>query len=151
LYVRFITYFYTRFDKDDTKLDFFTMDTMLIPQSKILIVDDEPNILTAVEFLLQQHNFDVQKATDGQEALKTLDSFHPNIIILDVMMPGIDGFEVARQIRNKNKFDKTQIIFLTAKGTDKDRWQGYSAGGETYLTKPFDNQTLIDAVMEIIV
>jgi DNA-binding response OmpR family regulator len=116
--------------------------------AKVLIVDDEPNIVTAVDFLLQQQGIETAKAYNGADALEILPDFQPNIIILDVMMPGIDGFEVARKIRSMNEYDNTRIIFLTAKGTDKDRWAGYASGGEVYLTKPFDNETLINVVME---
>jgi DNA-binding response OmpR family regulator len=118
--------------------------------AKVLIVDDEPNIVTAVEFLLQQQGIETAKAYNGADALEILPDFQPNIIILDVMMPGIDGFEVARKIRSMNEYDTTRIIFLTAKGTDKDRWVGYASGGEVYLTKPFDNEMLINVVMETI-
>lgn len=119
-------------------------------QTKILIVDDEPNILTAVEFLLTRHGFIVQKANDAHEALEVMDSFEPNIAILDVMMPEMDGFELARRIRSTPTYEDIRIIFLTAKGTEKDRWAGYASGGEVYLTKPFDNETLIEVVSEIV-
>ncbi len=118
--------------------------------AKVLVIDDEPNIVTAVEFLLQQQNLEVAKAYNGVEALEILPEFNPDIIILDVMMPGIDGFEVARKIRSMSAFENIRIVFLTAKGTDKDRWAGYASGGEVYLTKPFDNETLIEVVMEIL-
>ncbi|MCB0620077.1 MAG: response regulator [Saprospiraceae bacterium] len=118
--------------------------------AKILIVDDEPNIVVALEFLLQQQGFVVEKAYNGQEALDKLSSFRPGIVILDVMMPGMDGFEVARRIRQQPSNRNTQIIFLTAKGTDADKIKGYSAGGEVYITKPFDNDELIQTVQEVV-
>lgn len=118
-------------------------------KTRILLVDDEPNILIPVEFLMTQQGYDVDKAYDGLEALKKMENNVPNLVILDVMMPEMDGFEVARQIRNNAKFDKTQIIFLTAKGTDEDKMNGYSTGGEVYITKPFDNDYLVDAVNEL--
>jgi DNA-binding response OmpR family regulator len=120
------------------------------PQTKILIVDDEPNILTAVEFLLTRHGFEVRKANDAHEALDILEDFLPHIAILDVMMPEIDGFELSRRIRTIPDFQDIRIIFLTAKGTEKDRWAGYASGGEVYLTKPFDNETLVEVVSEIV-
>lgn len=119
-------------------------------QTKILIVDDEPNILTAVEFLLTRRGFTVQKANDAREALEVIDTFQPQIAILDVMMPEINGFELARRIRSIPAYEDIRIIFLTAKGTEKDRWAGYASGGEVYLTKPFDNETLIEVVSEIV-
>ena len=119
-------------------------------QKKILLVDDEPNILVALEFLMQQEGYQVQTANNGREALNYMKNFIPDIVILDVMMPGMDGFEVANNIRTNNTFQSTQIIFLTAKGTPEDRWRGYSNGGEIYLTKPFDNDELVTIVKELL-
>ena len=113
---------------------------------KILLVDDEPNILIALEFLMKQQGYRVETAQNGQEALELLENFTPNVILLDVMMPGMDGFEVAKKIRENTELINTQIIFLTAKGTKEDRRKGYKSGGEIYLTKPFDNEELIESV-----
>jgi len=114
--------------------------------ANILLVDDEPNILIALSFLMEQEGHQVQTATNGQAALSTLEAFIPNVVILDIMMPGIDGFEVARQIRQNSSLQDTHIIFLTAKGAKEDRREGYKNGGEIYLTKPFDNDELIECV-----
>ncbi len=119
-------------------------------KSRVLIVDDEPNILLAIEFLLQQNGLEVKKATNGQEALGILDSFTPEIIVLDLMMPGIDGFEVAKEVRKIEKLQHTRILFLTAKGTIQDKMNGYNSGGEIYLTKPFDNSELINIINEVL-
>jgi DNA-binding response OmpR family regulator len=119
-------------------------------QTKILLVDDEPNILVAIEFLLTKEGYIIQKAFDGQQAIEKVDTFHPNIIILDVMMPGLDGFEVARRVRHMDGKDDIKIIFLTAKGTTQDKMKGYSTGGEYYLIKPFDNDELVDLVKELV-
>ena len=116
---------------------------------RLLLVDDEPNILVPIEFLMKQQGFAVEKAYNGQEALDKMKNYTPDIIILDVMMPKMDGFEVAKQIRANEKFAATQIIFLTAKGTVHDKDTGYSAGGEAYLTKPFDNDELVSIVTEM--
>lgn len=117
---------------------------------KVLIVDDEPNILIALEFLIRQEGYEVQKAKDGQQALQILNDFRPNVTILDVMMPRMDGFELAKRIRNQEELAETAIVFLTAKGTQEDRFTGYANGAEVYLTKPFDNQELIDTINELI-
>ena len=119
-------------------------------QTKILLVDDEPNILVAIDFLLTKEGYQIQKAFDGQQAIEKVESFHPNIIILDVMMPGLDGFEVARRVRHMDGNDDIKIIFLTAKGTTQDKMKGYSTGGEYYLIKPFDNDELVDLVKELV-
>lgn len=112
----------------------------------ILLVDDELNILIPLEFLMVQQGYNVQKVLNGQQALDIIKDFIPKVIILDVMMPGMDGFEVAKKVRNNLACQDTQIIFLTAKGTREDRNEGYKSGGEIYLTKPFDNDELIEAV-----
>ena len=122
----------------------------LAKKANILLVDDEPNILVPLEFLVKQQGFNVEKATSGQEALDKMQTFHPDLVILDVMMPGMDGFEVARRIRQDERFDSTRIIFLTAKGSQADRQSGYATGGEVYLTKPFDNDELINIVNEVV-
>lgn len=114
--------------------------------ASILLVDDEPHILTALKFLMTQEGYEVVTATNGAEALNVMDSFRPDVVVLDVMMPGMDGFEVAKEIRNNYQLNKTQIIFLTAKGTKEGRRAGYRAGGEIYLTKPFDNDEFVESV-----
>jgi DNA-binding response OmpR family regulator len=116
---------------------------------KILLVDDEPNILLALEFLMSQQGYRLAKASSGEEALEILPAFRPDLVILDVMMPGIDGFEVAIKIRSSDKYNNLSIIFLTAKGTAEDKLRGYGSGGEVYLTKPFDNDELVNTVNEI--
>ena len=118
--------------------------------AKVLIVDDEPNIVLAIDFLLSQKGFQTEKAYNGTEALKKVAEFQPNIVVLDVMMPGMTGFEVARQIRLTEGFSNVQVVFLTAKGTTKDKMQGYSNGGDLYLTKPFDNDDLVRSIEEML-
>lgn len=118
--------------------------------TKILLVDDEPNILVPLEFLVKQQGYEVLKASNGEDALQLMAIHQPMIVVLDVMMPGMDGFEVARQIRQKEDYDQTRIIFLTARGTQQDRFQGYDSGGELYLIKPFDNDELIMMINEVV-
>ncbi|MBK7410657.1 MAG: response regulator [Saprospirales bacterium] len=121
-----------------------------IKSAKILLVDDEPNILVPIEFLMQQQGFEVRKAFSGQEALDILPGYKPDVVVLDVMMPGMDGFEVAKRIRKLPGLRHTRILFLTAKGAEEDRMKGYSTGGEVYMTKPFDNDELIQIVAEVL-
>lgn len=116
----------------------------------VLIVDDEPNIVIAVEFLLQQEGYKVLKAFDGNTAIKIAEQYQPSLVILDVMMPGITGFEVARKIRENPDLEDTRIIFLTAKGTTADKFEGYANGAEVYLVKPFDNQELMNNINEMV-
>jgi len=115
-------------------------------KANILLVDDDPSIIVALEFLMKQQGYQVQIAQNGQQALDMVENFLPNVILLDVMMPGMDGFEVAKRIRANEALSNTQIIFLTAKGTKEDRRKGYKSGGEVYLIKPFDNDELIETV-----
>lgn len=117
---------------------------------KVLVVDDEPNIVIAIEFLMQQQGFETATAHDGDEALAQVRAFQPDLVILDVMMPRRDGFEVASAIREEMEGNPVKVVFLTAKGTNRDKMQGYGAGGDVYLTKPFDNQELVDTVSEIL-
>ena len=115
----------------------------------ILLVDDEPNILLALEFLIKQKGFHVLTAANGAEGIQMARKHLPHLVILDVMMPGVDGFTVAKAIRQDERLNHTTIVFLTAKGTNQDFEEGYASGGEIYLTKPFDNQELIDIISEV--
>lgn len=118
--------------------------------AKVLIVDDEPNIVMAVEFLLQREGYQTEKAFNGMEALDMATRFLPDIIVLDVMMPGLNGFEVAEQIRRLPQLEYTKIIFLTAKGTQRDKETGYAKGAEAYMLKPFENEELVTIVNEML-
>jgi DNA-binding response OmpR family regulator len=120
------------------------------PSAKILIVDDEPNIVLAIEFLLQREGYRTEKAFDGLQALEVAAAFQPDIVILDVMMPGMDGFNVGQRIRRMPLLEKTKIIFLTAKGTQRDKQTGYASGAEAYMIKPFDNDELVTLVNEML-
>lgn len=118
----------------------------------VLIVDDEPHIAQAVEFLMRKKGFQTRTAYDGEAALAAIQEEHytPNLIILDVMMPGMTGFEVAQKVRSNPRYQDMLIVFLTAKGTPKDKNDGYSMGGDYYLTKPFENHELVDLVSEML-
>ena len=117
--------------------------------SPVLIVDDEPHIRLALQVLLEQEGYPVVVAADGEQALIAAEHRRPALILLDVMMPGLDGFAVARMLRQQADFADTAIVFLTAKGTRDDRRQGYASGAEVYISKPFDNDDLLDVVREL--
>jgi DNA-binding response OmpR family regulator len=119
-------------------------------QGRILVVDDEPSIVTAIEFLLMRIGCIVDKAYNGLQALELAVEHQPDVVILDVMMPGMDGFETSTQIRNIAALENTRIIFLTAKGADRDKQTGYAKGAEYYMVKPFDNDELVTVVKEIL-
>ena len=117
---------------------------------KILIVDDEPNIVVPLQFLMEQNGYLALVAQSGEEALELISKEKPDLVLLDIMLPGIDGFEVCEIIRLNPDWRHTRIIFLTAKGRDVDIAKGMVLGADEYITKPFSNQQIIDAVMKLL-
>lgn len=117
---------------------------------KILLVDDEPSILLSLEFLMEQEGYDVHTATDGDEALQSVREKLPDLILLDIMMPKRDGFEVCQIIRANPEWKETKIILLTAKGREVDQEKGLALGADDYITKPFATQELIKKVNMIL-
>ena len=115
---------------------------------KILIVDDEENIITTISFLLIKEGYITETANNGQNAIEKFQSFAPDVVLLDVMMPIMDGIEAAKEIRRLDTQSKTSIIFLTAKGTPKDKLSGYTSGGDEYVVKPFENEYLLELIAE---
>ncbi len=113
---------------------------------KILIVDDEPNIVMSLEYTFKKNNFEVFIARDGQEALDILQTALPNIIILDIMMPNVDGYNTLEQIKNDERLQETKVIFLSAKNKEKDIEKGLSLGADLYMTKPFSVKKLVEQV-----
>lgn len=118
--------------------------------SEILIVDDDRDVAQTIKLALQRRGFGAQVAYSGIEAIRMLAHYHPSLIVLDVSMPGIDGFEVCRRIRNTPKITDLPIIFLTARGQDQDRIDGFRAGADDYLSKPFNLEELILRVNAIL-
>lgn len=116
---------------------------------KILIVDDEPNILMSLEFLMKKSGYEVYIARDGAEALTMIDAEHPDIIILDIMMPNVDGYEVCQSVKNDPELYHIKIIFLSAKSKEEDIQKGYDIGADLYITKPFSTRELIKKVGEL--
>lgn len=107
---------------------------------KILVVDDEPNILEFLELGLRNEGFEVETAADGMAAISALNHFHPHLVILDVMMPGMDGFEVCRMLK---KSENVAVIMLTAKDEVDDRVKGLNLGADDYMAKPFSFEELL--------
>lgn len=112
--------------------------------SKILIVDDEPNILLSLEFLFKKEGYKVFIARDGEEALGIIEESEPELVILDIMMPKVDGYEVCKHLKKNHK--DTKVIFLTAKSKQQDVQRGLEAGADLYLTKPFSTKDLVAKV-----
>jgi diguanylate cyclase (GGDEF)-like protein len=112
----------------------------------ILVVDDDPDIARFVEVNLRSAGYEVSVAGDGEEALQKADDLHPDLVLLDVMMPRIDGFEVAQRLRKNPKTANTSIIMLTAKALSTDKVLGLTAGADDYIIKPFDPIELLARV-----
>jgi DNA-binding response OmpR family regulator len=117
---------------------------------KILIVDDEPNIVMSLEYTFKKNNFEVFIARDGQEALDILKNQFPDIIILDVMMPLVDGFETLEQIKKNEQLNHCKVIFLSAKNKESDIEKGMSLGADAYLTKPFSIKKVVEQVNDLL-
>lgn len=110
---------------------------------QVLVVDDEPDILQFLEMTLQMSDYDVVTAADGLEAEALARSVVPDVIILDVMMPGIDGISVLRNLRSDPVTQEIPVVLLTAKSSDPDVWSGWEAGANYYMAKPFDIDHLL--------
>ena len=104
--------------------------------ASILIVDDDPNSRDIVQTYLEAKGYNVATASDGQDALSKLEEVRPVLVLLDVMMPGMDGWEVARLIKNHKDFGRTRVVMLTAKSEYSDKTEGLRAGADDYIVKP---------------
>ncbi len=116
----------------------------------VLVVDDEVNIVTSLEYVMKAAGFDVATAYDGEEALAKVAEIVPDLVILDVMMPKLDGFEVCEKIRANPLWESVIIVMLTAKGRDSEREKGLSLGANDYLTKPFSTHDIVKRVKELL-
>jgi DNA-binding response OmpR family regulator len=119
----------------------------------ILIVDDEPHIRLLLEQTLEQleqHDVEIATATNGVDALKAIHAEHPAIVLLDVMMPGMNGFEVCKAIKADPAIRDTFVVMLTAKGQELDRATGATVGADLYLTKPFDPDDVLARVAKVL-
>jgi DNA-binding response OmpR family regulator len=118
--------------------------------SKILIVDDEPNIVISLEFLMRREGFQVAVARDGEEAMSSIREDQPDLVLLDVMMPKLNGFEVCEQIRADPALAGVRIVMLSAKGRDAEIEKGLSLGANGYVTKPFSTLDLVLQVRSLL-
>jgi DNA-binding response OmpR family regulator len=117
---------------------------------KILIADDEPNIVVSLEFLMKQRGYDVRVVSDGEEALRAVGEFRPDLILLDVMMPRVSGYDVCQKVRENPEWQGIRIIMLSAKGREIEVTKGLAMGADAYVTKPFSTRDLIAKVGEIL-
>ena len=117
---------------------------------KVLIADDEPNIVISLEFLMKREGHAVTIARDGPAALEAIRRERPDLVLLDVMMPGMTGFDVCQAVRADDSLAAVKILLLTAKGRDTDTAKGLALGADGYMTKPFSTKELAARVRELL-
>ncbi|MEL6556268.1 MAG: response regulator, partial [Cyanobacteria bacterium J06621_11] len=120
------------------------------PVSKILLVDDEPGLRESVQAYLEDSKFEVRVASNATEGWDLLQQETPNVLISDIMMPQVDGYQFLKQVREDVRFQALPVVFLTARGMTSDRIQGYKAGADAYLAKPFDPEELVAIINSLI-
>ena len=113
---------------------------------KILIADDEPNIVAALEFLLQRNGYEVHVARNGDEALKVVEAWKPDLVLLDIMMPQRSGYDVCRCLRESAEWRHIKVVMLSAKGRDAEVSKGLAIGADLYVTKPFSTRDLLGKI-----
>ena len=116
----------------------------------VLIVDDAPNIVLSLEFLMKKEGYEVYSVSNGEEAMAAIEAKTPDLILLDVMMPRKDGYEVCQELRANQDWNDIKIIMLTAKGRDVEREKGLALGADDYVTKPFATQELVRKVKTLL-
>jgi DNA-binding response OmpR family regulator len=120
------------------------------PVRKILIAEDEPNIVISLEFLLKDAGYEVAVARDGSGALSLAGSWRPDLIVLDVMLPAVNGFDVCKRIRDNHETRAVKILMLTARGRESEMEKGLAAGADAYMTKPFATKELVAKIAELL-
>jgi DNA-binding response OmpR family regulator len=113
---------------------------------KVLIADDEPNIVTSLEFLMRRKGHEVRVARDGEQALAAVAEWGPDVVLLDVMMPRKNGYEVCQEMRASPEWRDIKVMMLTAKGREVEMVKGLSLGADAYVTKPFSTRELVEQV-----
>jgi two-component system OmpR family response regulator len=119
-----------------------------VPQPRLLLVDDEDNLRSMLEAALRHSGFEVHPATDGRSALAAAAAVRPDLIVLDVMLPDLDGFDVCKRLRSSG--DRTPVLFLTARDATEDRVRGLTLGGDDYLVKPFSLEELVARITAVL-
>ncbi len=116
---------------------------------RVLLAEDEPNIVESLTFLLDRAGFEVSVETDGRKALDAALTSTPDVFILDVMLPELDGYEVLRQLRADQRAEALPVVMLTAKGQREDRETALECGADLFITKPFSNSEIVAAVEQL--
>jgi two-component system, OmpR family, alkaline phosphatase synthesis response regulator PhoP len=117
---------------------------------RVLIAEDEPNIVVSLEFLMEQRGYEIRTVANGNDALRVAREFRPHLLLLDIMLPLKNGFEVCQVIRESPEFNPMKIIMLTAKGRETEVAKGLALGADAYITKPFATRELLEAVERLL-
>ena len=117
---------------------------------RILIVDDEPNIVLALELLMKKEGYEVHSVDDGEKAFHAVHDLRPDLVLLDIMMPKMDGYEVCQRIRSDASLMNVRIVMLTAKGREVEKEKGLALGVDSYITKPFSTREVVAKVKELL-
>ena len=117
---------------------------------RILIVDDEPSIVVSLEWLMKREGFETVVAVDGEAALAAVAQGAPDLVILDIMLPSMNGFEVCQRIRSEPRWNRIKILILTAKGRDTEVTRGLGLGADAYVTKPFSTKDLVAQIRQML-
>jgi len=116
---------------------------------KILVVDDDPYILMSLEFLMKKNGYDVIVARNGTEALDLLEKRVPNLVLLDIMMPDVDGYAICKHIKSNKKLKEAKVVFMSAKSKEADIQKGLDLGASLYITKPFSTRELMKQIKSL--
>jgi DNA-binding response OmpR family regulator len=122
---------------------------MSSPLQNILVVDDDPYILMSLEFLMKKEGYAVKVARNGTEALQIINESIPEIVLLDIMMPDVDGYAICKHIKSQKKLKDIKVIFLSAKTSESDIQKGYDLGASLYISKPFSTRTLMKQIQQL--
>lgn len=117
---------------------------------KVLIAEDEPNIVISLEYLMQQSGYEIQTVTNGIDALRAAREFRPDLMLLDIMLPLKNGYEVCQSVRETPELSRVKIVMLTAKGRDTELAKGLALGADAYITKPFATRELLETVKRLL-
>ena len=119
-------------------------------EKRVLIAEDEPNIAVSLEYLMQQSGYEFQIVTNGIDALRAAWEFRPDLVLLDIMLPLKNGFEVCQSMRETPELSRVKIVMLTAKGRDTELAKGLALGADAYITKPFATRELLETVKRLL-
>lgn len=127
-----------------------THSSYLCPMKKVLVVDDDPFILMSVEFLMKKSGYDVMVARNGNEALELINNNKPDLILLDIMMPDVDGYSICKYVKSSKNLKDIVVVFLSAKTEEADIKRGYDLGASLFVSKPFSTRELVKKVKDLI-